>query len=448
MSKKQKLILGISAGFAVILMAVYFVVCNIASKHALEIFRREVEKQKVLEGIVSVEDIQANLFGEVSFVKLQWVNPEGTVVANIPEGNFKVKPLDIILKKIRTTTIEELSLTNATVNIAFEDDMTIKYVNRDIYAKPEQKAFLTNIAYAVNKPDLSTTKIIGTKEFKGKLELINTNISATYKTRRFIISDVNAKLNLDTKKSLDFLFTTGEFGGTLVGEGIGITGSINLTKETPECDLGLVIKGVNPQSLGAGVNINELVDANAMITGPISAPIITGTLALPTLKIPGLFFKEVTGDFIYEAGIIAATNIKANVYGGNVEGKGDFNIDNKHYNLDILGHELKASEALEKGGLRCKVELDLKIRSEGRPDNTLTYGTFISGKGDYLKIIQFDSIQGEFSNLNKNLQFTNVVIEAKIGRIYTDGFSINNGKLHLGKVYLDDEAIKRREIYR
>lgn len=62
---------------------------------------------------------------------------------------------------------------------------------------------------------------------------------------------------------------------------------------------------------------------------------------------------------------------------------------------------------------------------------------FKSGKGSYY-IIPFDSISGEFSNQNKHLEFKNVIIEMKMGTIKTDAFDINNGKLHISEIYLEE----------
>ena len=129
--------------------------------------------------------------------------------------------------------------------------------------------------------------------------------------------------------------------------------------------------------------------------------------------------------------------VKGNVFGGTVEAFGDYHLDTKYYNIDALGHELLGSIAARNGKIKCKVELDFKIRSKGDPKTALTYGSFKSGKGSYY-IIPFDSISGEFSNQNKHLEFKNVVIETKMGTIKTDAFDIVNGKLHIGEIYLEE----------
>ena len=155
------------------------------------------------------------------------------------------------------------------------------------------------------------------------------------------------------------------------------------------------------------------------------------------LNIPGLHFSKVRGDLHYEDALLKFTNVKGNVFGGTVEAFGDYHLDTKYYNIDALGHELLGSIAARNGKIKCKVELDFKIRSKGDPKTALTYGSFKSGKGSYY-IIPFDSISGEFSNQNKHLEFKNVVIETKMGTIKTDAFDIVNGKLRIGEIYLEE----------
>ena len=56
--------------------------------------------------------------------------------------------------------------------------------------------------------------------------------------------------NIDTKKQLDIDFSTGKFGGTMVGDGMEIRGSINLKPQIPQYNLHLNLDNVLPSSLG------------------------------------------------------------------------------------------------------------------------------------------------------------------------------------------------------
>ena len=93
------------------------------------------------------------------------------------------------------------------------------------------------------------------------------------------------------------------------------------------------------------------------------------------LNIPGLHFSKVRGDLHYEDALLKFTNVKGNVFGGTVEAFGDYHLDTKYYNIDALGHELLGSIAARNGKIKCKVELDFKIRSKGDPKTALTYGS-------------------------------------------------------------------------
>ena len=231
-------------------------------------------------------------------------------------------------------------------------------------------------------------------------------------------------------------FVTGKFGGTMVGDGVEIKGNINLAQQIPHYDLHLELYNVLPASLGIA-DIKDTVSITASVTGELPNPVIDGHLDFKELNIPGLHFSKVRGDLHYEDALLKFTNVKGNVFGGTVEAFGDYHLDTKYYNIDALGHELLGSIAARNGKIKCKVELDFKIRSKGDSKTALTYGSFKSGKGSYY-IIPFDSISGEFSNQNKHLEFKNVVIETKMGTIKTDAFDIVNGKLHIGEIYLEE----------
>jgi hypothetical protein len=69
------------------------------------------------------------------------------------------------------------------------------------------------------------------------------------------------------------------------------------------------------------------------------------------------------------------------------------------------------------------------------------YGTFSSGPGRY-HILPFKRIAGSFSQTGRTLAFKDVVISLDVGDVTTDAFSIIDGKLHLGKIYLGQEKIR------
>lgn len=277
---------------------------------------------------------------------------------------------------------------------------------------------------------------LGNKRLKLQVILNKCTLTAGYRNRYFVLNDVNAKLDIDTKKKLAIDFVTGKFGGTMVGDGLAIKGDIDLAQQIPHYDLHLELYNVLPASLGIA-DIKDTVSVTAGITGELPSPVIDGHLEFKELNIPGLHFSKVRGDLHYEDALLKFTNVTGNVFGGTVEAFGDYHLDTRYYNIDALGHELLGSIAARNGKIKCKVELDFKIRSQGDPKNALTYGSFKSGKGSYY-IIPFESISGEFSNQNKRLEFKNVVIETKMGVIKTNAFDIVDGKLHIGEIYLEE----------
>jgi len=424
---------------------VFYTLCYLASIRAAEIFNREIARQHVLQGTLTVGRLSANPLGKVSFHDLVWLSPEGEKLAQIPEGYIHVSPWDVVTRNYSTTMIKSVELDNAIINLNFNKDMSVKDVDR---SKRDVKAVRKNgKRQPVSKEQWATSKIIGQKDFDFRLLLNNCVLTTIYEKRNFTMKDVDADIHLNTRDKLEINFSSGPFGGTIVAQGLVIKGTVDLKQQQPVCNLSLNITECNPASLGSGIDVHETVSTDASITGTLPDVVIDGALRMEALTIPALDFTNVVGFFHYADGLIKASKITANVYGGNVDASGEFNLDTKGYSLDILGHALKAMIAAHDPKIRCDVELDVKIRSDGNPKTTLTYGSFTSGAGSYM-LVPFESIRGEFKNIDKVLTFKNVVITTKFGQVKSDAFQIIRGKLHLDNLYLEDQSTGERKQLR
>lgn len=456
----KKKYIYIALGLWALVTVTYFTLCKIASDQALLIFNKAMSTQKVLKGSVTISSIDADIWGRVAFKNLVWLDTDGQPIVHVPQGRFKVQPWDIITRSISTATIRELELDNALFAVRFNRKMQLDIFEQEqakrVIDRAEQKeAVLLGSETAAeaeipaqNRPKVQESRQgrerarhelnldLGNKRLKLQVILNKCTLTAGYRNRYFVLNDVNAKLDIDTKKKLAIDFVTGKFGGTMVGDGLAIKGDIDLAQQIPHYDLHLELYNVLPASLGIA-DIKDTVSVTAGVTGELPSPVIDGHLEFKELNIPGLHFSKVRGDLHYENALLKFTNVTGNVFGGTVEAFGDYHLDTRYYNIDALGHELLGSIAARNGKIKCKVELDFKIRSRGDPKTALTYGSFKSGKGSYY-IIPFESISGEFSNQNKRLEFKNVVIETKMGIIKTNAFDIVDGKLHIGEIYLEE----------
>lgn len=453
----KKKYIYIALGLWALVTVTYFTLCKIASDQAMLIFNKTMSAQKVLKGSVTLGSIDADIWGRVEFQNLVWLDIDGQPIVHVPQGRFKVRTWDIITRSISTSTIKELELDNALFAVRFNRKMQLDIFEqaqaKRVIDRAEQKeAVLSGNETAAELEHIAQEKIVvkerhhgdrhelnldlENKRLKMRVVFNNCTLTAGYHNRYFVLNEVNAIIDIDTQKKLTIDFVTGKFGGTMVGDGVEIKGNINLAQQIPHYDLHLELYNILPASLGIA-DIKDTVSITASVTGELPNPVIDGHLDFKELNIPGLHFSKVRGDLHYEDALLKFTNVKGNVFGGTVEAFGDYHLDTKYYNIDALGHELLGSIAARNGKIKCKVELDFKIRSKGDPKTALTYGRFKSGKGSYY-IIPFDSISGEFSNQNKHLEFKNVVIETKMGTIKTDAFDIVNGKLHIGEIYLEE----------
>ena len=418
-------------GFAVIAWLAY-----IASIHAAQIFNREMARQHLLDGSVTVERLVASPLGHVSFENLEWKGTYDNNRVIIPSGSFKVRPLDIVFKRISTRTIENLELNDADIELTFTPRMHIRGFKaaERLEKPPEKKGEKKKRNFDIKLKNLDVA-----------LKLNHCHVTIHFKQRLHKFTDVNADIHYNSKDKLDIDFSTGELAGTLEGHGIDLQGSVDLKPKVSTCNLSLGIRGLNPSSLGTGMNIHERVSAAAAVTGPISEPVFVGELFMKNLNLPGLKFTNVKGNFKYEDGYIAAKNVKADIFGGTCDAYGGFNIDTKAYEVNVLGHDLHSEDAANVSFFRTLVQLDLHMLCDGDNRSTLTYGSFYSGKGMYA-IVKFDSIKGTFSNQYKKLKFSDVEIQSESGDIVAPQFELVDGKLHLGNLYYVSPDGRRTRI--
>lgn len=92
---------------ALVVTGVYFWLCRLAGEHAAEIFNAEMAQQKTLEGSVAVESITADMWGNVGFQGLKWLDAEGEPVVFVPDGRFKVKPWDVVTGSINLNSLKK-----------------------------------------------------------------------------------------------------------------------------------------------------------------------------------------------------------------------------------------------------------------------------------------------------------------------------------------------------
>lgn len=427
-----KLYIGIIVA-ALVVTGVYFWLCRLAGEHAAEIFNAEMARQKTLEGSVAVESITADMWGNVGFRGLKWLDAEGEPVVFVPDGRFKVKPWDVVTGSINLNSLEEAEFNHPVIAIRFNKDMRPAFLpekKKDAGQETKRRHKGLHINLPENLPQSS-------------IKINDCTITASYRHRYFVLSGVNAVVRTVNPQESALKITAAGFGGMMIGDELGISGKLLLNGGQPQCDLYISMKNVVPESLGLG-KVKDTASVYGHATGPLSGPSIDGRIEFLQLNIPALRFYKVNGDFFYKDGKIDFSNVTGGIYGGTVEATGTYDVDTRGYSIDALGHDLMASIAAKTSKINCRVELDLKMRSDGNPKNVLTYGSFTSGAGTY-SLIPFEQISGKFNDRHGVLKFTDVKIKTPLGEVTSDAFEIVKGRVHINDIWLtapDGEKIQ------
>jgi len=424
---KRRFVLS-AISIAVAIIAIFYLLCYLASLQAARIFNEVVAEQRVMKGTLTVEALRANIFGTVSFDNLVWKDNDGTLLASIPQGSFKVRPFDIITRRFSSETVTYIELKDAALNINFDDKMYWQQI--DVLKPPK------------NKNEITDKRL---KEFHIKLVLINSAIETHADKRNFKLSNVNATIDFNSRKRLTLDFQCGNVFGTFEAEAIRLNGAIDLTKPVGVYDnISFNITNCNMSAFGIGNGENEKGTVQAVVTGELPMPVITGTLNMKKLKITPMFFSKVNGKFKYENGAIDVPELDARVFAGQVKANGYYNIDDRSYGIDLIGKGLHGDIGLNDPQLHCLVDIDAHLRSDGKPKNLLIYGDFKSGEGSY-GIIDFDSLQGNITSQHGILDFRDVYIMIDGDQIFAPYLRIENGKLKLGSIYYEsDDGIRKK----
>lgn len=407
--------------------AVLLLLAVSASHGAAYMFNRIAANQDVVKGSLTVNTIAADLQGRITFTDLVWDDASGNRILYVPSGSLRVNPWDFILhRRIKTTTLREVTLNDSTVTAYFDKDMQADLIGQD-EAERLSKGQNRSLDEKVRNLNVSG------KKFNVRLRLNNCRFEAYHQNNHYIMSSVDATIALKSNEYMNIDFSSGPFAGTSVGDGITVSGTIDLKPELPEMDLAVNILKVDPSSLGFGQSIHDPLTLKTYAAGPVTQPTAQGKLSMEKLSLPALDFTDVTGDVTYSNGLFTFTNVRADVYNGKLTAHGDYDVNTRAYHIYGTGTDLDSRIALKRIEFSCLVALDITMECDGDPKNVLTYGSFRSGKGSYFPL-RFNSIRGNFSNRRNVLEFYDVAIDTKFGLFTTDALRIEKGQVILGDI--------------
>ena len=383
------------AAILLTLFCLILLLAKIASFGAARIFNYAAARQDMLRGTITVESITANIHGGVTFTNLAWDDPEGNPILRVPAGSFKVNPWDVLQKRFVSTTLKEITLESPVFAVHFDEDMNVDFVNRkEGEIKQDKEKDRENNK---NLEDRISNFNRQGKPLDFTITVHNARMEAFYRQRRYLMNHVAINGRINTRGLSRLYIKTGEFGGTMVGDGVEADCEINFKEKELPSTITVTAMGVDPSSMGLGDGIHDKMTLTASGSGPLAHPIGDGT----------------------------------------VTAYGDYNIDSRAYNIYLHGEDLDSRIPTKEPKFYCLVTLDGEIHCDGDVKHLVAFGSFSSGGGFY-SLIPFNGISGTFNNRYRALDFYDVTIDTNFGLIRTDAFHIIDGKLHLGTIELVD----------
>lgn len=412
------------------------------SYRAADIFNIVLESRQLFPGQVTVERLSATPWGRVSFENLIWKAEDGRLLAEIPEGSFRVNPLDVLTQSISSRSLKELQAERAYLHLILDEHMELT----EIYRKesPEARRDKKPDGHKLTGPDSDRPFICKLDIRQATIEAEAPGSKPESPRRHFTIGHTDLRAEVNTRGKTSIKLAAGQFTGTVEAQSIQLNGTLDFAPATPVYDLHISLRGCNPNSLDVGMKLDDLADATAHITGQLPRPVLDGVLMFPKLHMPGLEFTDVKGTLHYEDGLFTAQDVTADAYDGKVKAKGYFNIDEKAWGLDLTGEDIKGGRAVHDKNLHCRVTLELHMEESRLRKTKTTSGKFLSGPGTYY-LVPFEKLSGTFEQQGKGaLIFRDAVISLAAGDVTTAEFSLDKGKLTLAPIYLETRRGQRR----
>lgn len=333
---------------------VLFVLAVMAIHGAAHLFNKAMEEQTLLRGTIEVETISADIMGNVHFTALQWHDPEGNLILYVPDGSLTVRPWDILRRSFRSTTISDITLNDATIAAYLHKDKHWDIIEpqKGEQKKPQKQP--RSYGERIRNINWNGQKIDAT------IHLNNCRLEAYYSGRAYAMEAVHAAISARTGKKSTIHVTTGRFNGDAIGDGIAITGALNLQHEVPTTDLHVSFVNVDPSSLGFGNAIHDKMTLKLHITGPLDNPTGKGSITMDQLELPALQFTDIHGDVSYAKDTLTFSDVHAKVYGGTLDAYGTYTIPTRAYTIHGEGHDLSSSTALRDFKFRTKVSIPLR----------------------------------------------------------------------------------------
>ena len=207
-TRKAKMGVGTVIGLVIVGIITILIMAQLARKGAAEIFNREIKKQKMLRGTITVESLMAHITGDVNFENLVWREPDGDLILHIPEGSFHVRPWDVITRNLKSTSIQQLTLKNAVIAVRFDENMQVDFLDQDPKKlklpeeetkkkeEPEKQQNQEQAEEEYMYDDDGTNFNPEGRRLRSEIVLEDCRLEARYRKRHYVLNNVNMKLGL------------------------------------------------------------------------------------------------------------------------------------------------------------------------------------------------------------------------------------------------------------
>lgn len=166
-----------------------FALINIISAKSVTIIRDLAKNQKILQGSLSLADVEASWSGKIVFKNIVWLDPAGKTIAEIPRVIVSFDLIDGLKGTLGVNSIKDIKVEQAIFNLAYSHKKGLSIV---------QLINLDNL----KKNSLTKKTAVEHEPFIGIFRVENSNLNFLFENKQFAFSDLNFKADLTANPNI------------------------------------------------------------------------------------------------------------------------------------------------------------------------------------------------------------------------------------------------------
>lgn len=235
--------------------------------------------------------------------------------------------------------------------------------------------------------------------FRGKLEVVNSNISVKTVQSQYRFNNLTGQLDFAKYPDIAVDLRSKDGAATLSAKGSwNFSGGGNID---------VVADSADPATYMSAFPLKGATSLQAKVSGTTAKPVASGSYKIAAGSLGDLSFREASGKFRFADSLLYLTETTAQALGGSIQVSGTVDPSSLRYVQTVSGQNIDVKQLSDRD-MQGRVNFNSEVRGQGSWDGASADGTFNMGTGS-ISGIAFDSLTGNFSKRGAATRYFNLV---------------------------------------